>query len=247
MAAFTLIEMLVAAAVLALMALFITQIISMSSNSISMTSKKLDAVAEGRFAMDRIGTDLTARLKRTDVPMRFEKHVGNDSIAFYAEVPGYSGTRDSSLVEYRVPTTGAHKYQLERGVVGMGWTSTPQIDFQAASLPALTDSDFDLISGSVLRLEFSYLMDTGKLQSSYGDGETVKAIVVAMAMLDARSRKMLEDGDLQILATALPDPVENQSPMAAWQSAIDQPGFAGSVPDRARQGLRLFQRFYEVR
>jgi len=246
-AAFTLIEMLVAAAVLALMALLITQIITMSSSSISATTKKLDAVSDGRFAMDRIGADLAARIKRGDVPSSFEKVVGNDGMAFYAEVPGYSGTRNTALVEYRIPSSGRHEYQLERGVSGVGWTGPTDIPFQSVSLPTLADADFDVLSGSVLRLEFSYLLDNGKIQSTYASTDKVKAIVVAMAALDAKSRKILKPEDLSSLAGALPDPAEGETPLAAWQRAISLPGFASGVPDQSKQGIRLFQRFYEVR
>ncbi len=245
--AFTLIEMLVATSVLALIALFITQIISMSSNSIAANSKKLDAVADGRFALDRIGSDLAARLKRTDVPTRFQKESFNDKIAFYAEVPGYSGTRDSSLVEYRVPTTGSTKYQLERGVSAIGWTGNPEIAFQASTLPQLADADFDLISSGILRLEFCFMMDSGRIETSFTDWKSVKAIIVAVAALDPASRKMLSDTDLEVIAESLPDPLDNQTPIAAWQSEINKPGFAGDVPQKAKQGIRLFQRFYEVR
>jgi len=245
--AFTLIEMLVATSVLALIALFITQIISMSSNSISANSKKLDAVADGRFALDRIGSDLAARLRRTDVPTRFQKEDGNDKFAFYAEVPGYSGTRESSLVEYRISTAASTKYQLERGVSAIGWTGSPEIAFQSSTLPQLADSEFDLISTGILRLEFCFLMDSGRVETAFTDWKSVRAIIVAVAALDPASRKMLANTELQAIADALPDPLDNETPITAWQAEINKPGFAGDIPLKAKQGIRLFQRFYEVR
>jgi type II secretory pathway pseudopilin PulG len=245
---FTLIEMLVACAVLMLMVVFIAQIISMSSNSISATSHRMDAMSEGRLVLDRIGTDLASRLRRSDVPVRFEKNSGNDRLTFYSEVPSYDGVRRASLVEYRIGTEPASReHILERGVAGTQWSGPTSVAFGQTAVPTIEMAGFDILSPGVLRLEYCYVGEDGKVSNTASDLTKVKAIVVGVAVLDEANRKITNSGDLDRITNDLSDVEEGKTPLETWQAAMSLDTFASGVPQKAKQNVRLFQRLYEVR
>jgi len=241
--AFTLIEMLVAMAVLALLALFITQLIDVSSIHMSASSRKLDGLAGARFALDRLGSDLAAMVQRSDVGQNFQKQAGNDTLAFYSEVDAYSGTRRLAAVAYRIQETNTdHPYQLERGVLERDWGD----NFPTAA-PSVNALDYDVLAEGVLRMEFGYLTKKGQLVSNQTilNSKDVSAVVVAVAVLDSGSRKMLTDTQIKALATALSDPLTPGSNdlISGWESALASSGLA----PQAVQNVRFFQRYYYVR
>ncbi|XHR31109.1 MAG: prepilin-type N-terminal cleavage/methylation domain-containing protein [Chthoniobacteraceae bacterium] len=245
--AFSLLEMLVACAVLLVLVGLVSQIISMTSSSISASKRKLESVGETRMVLDRIGVDLAARLRRTDVPSALTKASGNDSLAFYGEVDSYDGTRRISFVSYRINTT---TYQLERAVIATNWTGTSAFNFSsAAALPTVSDSDYDVLGPGILRLEICFLKTDGSLSNKQpkADLSDVAGIVVAVAALDPSSRKILSSAQLKTLSEALTDPGEGQMPAAAWQTNLNKGDFAAGVPRQTAYSVRFFQRSFYIR
>ena len=235
------IEILVAIAVLALMSALLLQMVSMSSSAVSSSTKKLDGLAGARFALDRIGLDLGAGVKRKEVNSLFEKKQGNDAFAFYSEVDAYNGQRKISGVGYRIQSSAGQPFHLERGVRGEGWNET----FPKAA-PSMTDLDFDVLAEGVLRLEFAYVTKNGQFVSdqSLTDLSNVSAVVVAVAVLDSASRKMLTEAEVGRLSDALKDaPSNGKDLISAWEAQL----YASGLPLRAIQNVRIFQRFFYVR
>ncbi len=245
--AFTLIEMLVAMAVLSLLVVLIAQIIGMTSSTVSNSSQKLDAVAESRFTLDRLGIDLASRVNRPDVAQKFDKKSGNDELTFYSEVDGYQGERRVSLVGYRVQESdGRRLFQLERGAQGTG-TSHPPIRFGPQTLPTIDDADYEVLSEGVLRLEFTFLKKDGKLSNTANaDLSDVRAVVVAIAVLDSSTRKIVNEGPIRLIAENLPNSVEGQDPLTGWHEMIEKSKMPSGIPLKAIQGIRFYQRYYEI-
>ncbi len=109
--AFTLAEMLVAIAVLAVLILFTTQLVNHATGLTRTSSKHIDTDGQARAVFDRMAVDFAQMLRRTDIDY-FIKRRGdvsypgnsaghsqgkkassgqelNDQIAFYSGVPGY--------------------------------------------------------------------------------------------------------------------------------------------------------------
>jgi hypothetical protein len=242
------IEMLVAMAVLALLVVLIAQIIGMTTSSVSSSSRKLDGVTETRFALDRLGVDWAGRLDRSDVDHRFTKADGNDDISFYSEVDGYQGARKLSVVGYRVQSVDPERmYQMERGVQGTDWSTTAPLIFGSQPLPIIPNADYEVLSEGVLRLEFCYLKTDGSLSNTAKpDLSDASALVVAVAVLDSTSRKIVTDAQLQLLAASLPDVAEGEDPIKRWHDAISGGQIPATVPEKATQALRFYQRYYEI-
>ena len=128
--AFTLIEMLVALAVLTLIIVFISQLTNNASRTVISAGKQSDADTQARVIFNRMAADFSRMLKRTDIDFAFKQpsgylhkpydninkpdnlQLGNDSFAFYSETVGYfpdrnnlpDGTRKApvSLVAYQI-------------------------------------------------------------------------------------------------------------------------------------------------
>jgi len=108
--AFTLVEMLVSVAVLAILVLLISRLFNSATATATMSRSHIDADEAARKVFDRMGSDLAAMVRRSDVNYIFYKQPsagsgqpGNDSMFFYSEAPGYlSSSATSAMV-----TTGS--------------------------------------------------------------------------------------------------------------------------------------------
>jgi type II secretory pathway pseudopilin PulG len=147
---FTLVELLVSIAVVIIITLMLTQLMT-SATAITRTAHKhINTDTQARVVFDRMALDLAQMLKRTDVdyyvkqPNNYNGHgnghgwgqgkngqLGSDQIAFFSAVPGYypSGytvgqQSPISLVAYRVTESNSSDPaygRLVRMAKGLGW------------------------------------------------------------------------------------------------------------------------------
>jgi len=174
--AFTLLELLVAMGVLALLTALVSQLVNNAASITAMGNKRMDAEWQARAVFDRMAIDFARIVKRPDVDYFLKDgnanpQRGNDQIAFYSEVPGYypetSSQRPVSLVAYRINSA---PYRLERLGKGLLWngasTSNPAVVFMPQTLvatwPTATntteDSNYEVIGPQVFRLEYFYIL-----------------------------------------------------------------------------------------
>jgi prepilin-type N-terminal cleavage/methylation domain-containing protein len=143
---FTLMELLVAFAVLALLILLVAQMVNTAATTLRPANKRIDTDTQARVVFDRMAVDFAKMLKRTDIdyyvkgpsgyrnPKAHGKGLklqsgqqGNDQMTFFSEVPGYYPSTSSqsllSLVAYRINnnSTSARYLQLERMGKGLLW------------------------------------------------------------------------------------------------------------------------------
>jgi prepilin-type N-terminal cleavage/methylation domain-containing protein len=272
--AFTLVEILVSVAVLAMLIFLVSRLINSTATITTLAHKRMDGDGSARQLLDRIGIDLSQMAKRADLDY-FAKNTagpnsvggamsGNDQIAFYSSVPGFSAGAPSpiSLVAYRI--NGQN--QLERMGKGLLWNGAPSSSSPVVFLPLTisgiwpaatdqtSDTDYELIGPQVFRFEYYYLLNNGRLSTTpwnTGVGHTsvsgmqdVTAIAVAIAMIDAKSKVLISPAQLAALTGNLNDFVPSMNPgdlLSQWQSTID--GTSG-VPRPALQGVRLYERYF---
>ena len=130
--AFTIVELLVSMSVLTLIVLFVSSMLNSATNIATQGSKRMDTDGQVRPALDRMAVDFSHMIKRTDVDCYVKSdvntQVGNDQIAFFADVPGYyppTGSQSPlSLVAYRVDADSASTSfnRMERMGKGLLWT-----------------------------------------------------------------------------------------------------------------------------
>ncbi len=142
--AFTLAEMLVAIAVLALLILLFTRLMNSATTITTLATKHMDADAQARPLLDRMAIDFTRMVRRADVSYYVKTGAttmtGNDLIGFYSAVPGYFPSTPSpvSVVAYRINSdvSNLSAYnRLERMGKGLDWNGASTTDAPVVFLP----------------------------------------------------------------------------------------------------------------
>jgi prepilin-type N-terminal cleavage/methylation domain-containing protein len=161
-AGFTLVELVVSIAILAIMSLVISQMLSSTAQITVVNTKRADANSQARMVFDRMETDFARMVKRSDVDYIFYKAVGsgtngaNDTMFFYSEAASYFPSlttfftaapykttpyayKDSvSLVGYRINnnTASADFAAMERLGRPLTWDNAPAYNGQLVAYPA---------------------------------------------------------------------------------------------------------------
>ena len=233
-AGFTLVEILVASAILCILAVIVAQMVGSASMVAGAGHKRLSADEEARVVFDRMAEDFTGILKRKDFDPLFLPTTGNDQFYFFSQAPAYSSvsyTNNSqiSLIGYFVGTSGG----LQRYGVGQGWDtisfSTPSTNSAATNYIATNSTNCTIIAPSVFRMEYALLMKQGsvnKTGTTYGTNayqqtnnpgqalQDVAGIVVALGILDPTSRQIVTPSAFATLSsntTSFSDAITNNT------------------------------------
>ncbi|MDR1191236.1 MAG: prepilin-type N-terminal cleavage/methylation domain-containing protein [Verrucomicrobiales bacterium] len=180
--AFTLVEIMVALAVLLLIVVFISQLTNNASRTVVSSGKQIDADTQARVIFNRLAMDFSRMPKRADLDYALkcpaDPQPGNDRFAFYSEAYGYfppdnrpaaAEKSPLSLVAYQIaddPLLGAPTPVLRR--LAKGLRRAPAAADAPVYLPVklldqwnnlFTDSaDYKTIGAQVFRLEYAYLL-----------------------------------------------------------------------------------------
>jgi type II secretory pathway pseudopilin PulG len=181
-AAFTLLEILVAVAVTALLGVLIVQLIAATTSATQQSNRGIDAASQARLAFDRIGMDLAARLRRTDVDFAATSSLAastNTPLLFYSEVTSAglatTNNRGLSLVGYQISTNAEMPRRcLLRGGRAVGWADGGLIGSSTNGLPAplstaplrLEPGDFDVLASAVIHAVVGFQL--------YPDGQSAR-------------------------------------------------------------------------
>ena len=231
---FTLAEMLVSIAVLALVVLFVTQLVNSAATISTLGHKRMDADSQARQLLDRMQVDFDQMLKRNDVSYYVKTGAampGNDQIAFFSGVPGHYPQplyhSNVTLASYRVnnDSTSASYNRLERMGKGLNFNAAYPGAVPILFLPATIDSiwpaatsttlpdpqgDYQLIGPQVFRFEYHYQLNTAYSRGPWPDVASfsikdVAAMVVDIAVIDLRNRGALTDAQTTTLGGLLND------------------------------------------
>lgn len=128
---------------------------------------------------------------------------------------------------------------------------------QPNTLPNISDSDYQVVGDQVFRFEFCYLVNGGTGAKPFLSAtpptslDDVLAIVVAIAVLDLKSRSLLSATQLDALAGALPPAaqiVQNDQDIATgWNKKVTDGALSRNnvaAPLAATSAVRLYQRYY---
>jgi hypothetical protein len=270
---FTLAELVVTIGVLVLLVLLFTQLLNTAANVTTLGNKQMDADSQARGILDRMAIDFAQMVKRSDVDF-FGKGTtapnsvggamtGNDQIAFYSAVPGYyppTGSQSPvSLVGYRINsaagTTAFNK--LERFGKGLVWNGVSSTDipivfmpftisvtWPAATSSSASDSAYEVIGLQVFRFEYCYLRTDGTLSITPPSISSMAAVIADIAVIDPKSKVLLNDTQTTSLAGQLVDYSSNMVPgqlRTTWQNTLN--GIT-TLPRPALSGIRLYERYF---
>jgi prepilin-type N-terminal cleavage/methylation domain-containing protein len=190
---FSLIELLVAMLVLAVIGLVTAGIISATDRGTSLSNRAIDAGAQARLAFDRIGIDLRGLVKRNDVNFDAQNvpvGTADDMVRFVSSVSSAGVTaadnRNFSFVAYRVDahSDNAGRLCLVRGAKAIKWgdagffglqtNGLPLASFPAASLPAYP-ADYDVLAPGVIRMVVGFQLYPDNLPVTLADSTSLAA------------------------------------------------------------------------
>jgi prepilin-type N-terminal cleavage/methylation domain-containing protein len=179
LAGFTILELLVAVAILALMVVMFSSLLSSASSVTTLSNKHTEADAQARAVFDRMAIDFARMVKRPDVDYFLKSstnlQTGQDQMAFYSEVAGYypsSGSQSPlSLVGYRINgAAGLNQNKLQRLGYGLLWNGVSSTNRPAVFLPLTiaatwptaanldADDKYELLGPQVFRFEYYYIL-----------------------------------------------------------------------------------------
>lgn len=252
---FTLIEMLVAIAVLTLLMVAMSQISTAITRMVGDGKRRTDNFTKARSTMEVFMRDVKAGIFRGDIAA-FKDAAGQNAICFYTGRPGIgSGMRNVSLVLYSLdPTTGV----LQRGALPIAWSGqqgTPEmISFgYLTQLPKFSEIVPEDMAEGVLRMEINFLDEVGGLSKSYKatSPNRTRAVGITLAVIDQDTMKLLTNAQIARLtdpgtAGSLPDD-SAQSPgqplKKYWEGLIGSADFFDGYPAQLRSSLRIYERY----
>lgn len=269
---FTLVEMLIAVSILAMIVVLVTQLFNSAAVVTTSGNKRIDADAHSRPLFDRMSVDFAQMPTRPDIDYYFKNasnpQSGNDQLAFFSLVPGYypaSGPQSpASVVGYRINSQN----QMERLGKGLVWNGVSAANAPIVFLPVTIatvwptatnsspDSDYELVGPQAFRFEYSYLLrngqtsntpwDVGAGRSSISGLQDVAAIVAIVATIDPRSRVLLSSSQISTLSSRLQDSSDGAGPgdlAATWRTTLN--GIT-DMPRAAISAVRIYERHFYV-
>jgi len=207
---FTILELLVAMSVLALLVVMVAQITNSASATVAGSRKHMDADNQARAIFDRLATDIGKMVRRGDVdsivkgsnsdaPGNPPTMPGNDAMFFFSEAPGYSSTLTSSqkspvtLVGYRInesATPGAPAYALERLGSAIPWESG--VGVTGVAFLTRANASSTPAPGSTIATGWSGAV--GSIGNNYTDGTSTDYQAIGEGVFRLEYCYLLKDG-----------------------------------------------------
>lgn len=223
---FSLLEVLVATAVLCVLVVLLNQIIASTMDVVGQGRRFFEIHSKARAALDLLGRDLSQGLYRSDVEF-FKDDNDRPSLAFFTQrggaIPSGSDTSDYrqlSFVVYKAIDDEEAGFSLWRGSVNVQWDANGTypvangldgpMPFSELSLAegykVASDASgtFEPILKGVVRLEVRFLGDDGRYYAEYNGDDSSKAIskaaVVTLLVMDDRAQSAIRENPALLTA-----------------------------------------------
>lgn len=246
---FTLIEILVASAVLALLVALLASTFSHFAEVTSTSGKRLETSNQIRTIFDRMAFDLRSSIRNAGLSISFLKNkqatggtaTVNDAICFLVDARTTSPQSRFARVGYEVSDEtfspeGTPPTSLMRCVEPFYWTDN------AANTALTSNADRQIFGRGVFRFELSFIRtDGGIVADPPANSSEISAVVCTTASLDESTFAKLTTGQRAQLANALPDSVNGSLPLAVWART----SFSG-LPLPVTQHVRFNQRVFKL-
>lgn len=246
---FSIVEILVACGVLAILVTILASAFSGFASLASSSGGRLEVNNQVRAAFDRLAFDLGSRIWNDDVQLDFRKNAtisgggvsNNDSLVLLVDARSTEVASRFARIGYEIgretdAASGIAGDGLLRRVEPFWWSD----DLLNASLTSAAVRQ--LLGGGIFRMEISFLKRDGTVVASPPPQDDISAVIVSTAALDERTLSKLSVDQLSSLAQELPDAVDGKLPMAEWRPE----GFV-SVSRAVAQGVRFHQRYFYLR
>jgi prepilin-type N-terminal cleavage/methylation domain-containing protein len=215
---FTILELLVAMSVLALLVVMVAQITNSASATVAGSRKHMDADNQARAIFDRLATDIGKMVRRGDVdsivkgsnsdaPGNPPTMPGNDAMFFFSEAPGFwsiptpspapsttpSPKSPVTLVGYRInesATAGAPAYALERLGSAIPWES----EAGGSGVAFLTRANASSTPAPGSTIATGWSGAVGSIANNYKDGTSTDYQAIGEGVFRLEYCYLLKDG-----------------------------------------------------
>lgn len=230
---FTILEILVATAVLALLMAILAQIVASTTTATQVTARQSRAMTEARTALDFLSFDVTRALRRPDLGFEINTEGPTPVLSFYSAVGTAPGERPVSLVRYRLvfPDDDYETGGWVREVVGSRWDAddgfTPE--FSGQNPPVIPDPAgiiSESLAPDVIAWDVSFIdRQSRQILREVTDPTRIGALQVTLAVLDRDFRRQLDGQYPDLPTVGVNDPA---APL--WTNAVNQASFADAGP-----------------
>ena len=244
---FTLLELLISMAVLALLSVLVLQLTGGATTVVASSRKRLDADNQARLIFDRMANDFARMTKRKDADCIFAKLDGggqNDAMFFFSEAPAYFNSTNSTttkstvaLVGYRINFNNAsypNTPVLERLGKGLTWdgktgTTTPGgTVFLTTPSGSATPDPTSTIAGNWQNLGTL----AGANASAYADGNDPDYTVLSDQVYRLEIAFLLTDGNVSTMPVTNPATTTNNLAATAAPASSDDSSKGYAVGSR---------------
>ncbi len=196
---FTLVELMVALAVLALLIVILASVIEAASRTIRISDRRIDSTSQTRLVFSCLATDLSHLIKRLDMPVTAQNAAvgATNLLCFFSGVAsadpnGNAGDRNISVIAYQVATNANNlgpdnnpRPCLIRAGKAIPWSTTGYfgldstglpISFSSASFPPTLvpqQADFDVLAQGVIRMVIGFQLYPDNQPATLQDGTSV--------------------------------------------------------------------------
>lgn len=249
---FTLIEMLTAVAILALLFVMLGGILNTMSRTWKEGQQRANNFTKARAMLDLLSRDLQGGLFRSDL-VAFP---GNPvTVLFYTQRPGISSStpRDISLVQYQLNTT-ATTSTLQRGDIAYDWSvnSSSSIAFNQVTLPTIPAGNFRDTSPGIVGFQLLFVYASGTMSTAYPsplttatNSDALNSVGISIAVVDDEAMKQLASaGKIQQLRNDLAGTINGtRSVKGDWDAYLQSSLDWKNYPRSLATGLKIFERY----
>lgn len=242
--AFTLIEMLVAMAVLALITVVLAQMLSATSQTWLTGQAKANNFTKGRSMLDLLARDLQRGLYRNDLPA-----FPGGQVAFYTERPGFSGTtnavRNLSWVHYNLGATT--NTILQRADLAVPWNAANAVAFGTGNTP--TGAVPRDTAPGVVGFQIQFLYADGSMSTNYNTTNRPRALAIGLAVVDDKTLERLQTDPFKIASLRngfASHATGTNSVKADWEEYLKTDLDWNTYPKSLASGLKVFERYVSL-
>lgn len=266
---FTLLELMVAIAVMGLTLFMLLQISSQSLQATRTSRNKIESEKRARAVLDSLSTDFANRVAGPNTPVFVKQDGGNLQLVFLTRTRGPAGATDFRFLAVAYELS---ENRILRKTAPVQWS---QADLLPLMLSALSSVTFSTIAHGILRFEATVILSDGtrtplntdasvawmseKWQGSAlptgfqvllipkptGSGLRAHALVIGAAALNDSNLEKLSStgvGDLDLL----PNATGTESPADAWSRVLSS-ALPDGIPSEVMSSISLLQQTFSLR
>lgn len=261
--AFTLVELLVAMAVMALLLVLLLQISGSTLQATRASRQQLEASQQSRQALDGLAADLAHVVTENGLSLfAAQDSQSNSRLLFLtrSRPPNVSGGSPARLLAVCYELQGT---TLIKRISPVTWTESA---LPTAIFSAITSNDVIELAQGILRFEAVVVLQDGRVLDLSQPGgwkqtsilgqtipepfhglrlqgsadQRVRSLIVGVAAVDRQSLQLAGTSEI---GSDLPSPRNGQTPLEAWSVALDTAAI-NTTSKSALRALRLDQRSY---